>query len=124
MGPGGVDGARDMDGARGRGWAQAVDTEPEGLWGAAVRPAPLEAWDWQAQLRAGPLALLTDVLIYCLKNEFGAALPLGHLFLFRMTEAFPTALAVPPGPRVNAATLLTLSTAAREDLLQAGCTYF
>lgn len=49
---------------------------------------------------AGPLqALLTDVLIYCLKNDFCSALPLRHLFLFRTTEAFQTVLAVPPQPR-------------------------
>lgn len=33
-------------------------------------------------------AILTDVLIYCLKNDFCAALRHKHLFLFRMTEGF------------------------------------
>ena len=33
-------------------------------------------------------AILTDVLIYCLKNDFCTALRHKHLFLFRMTEGF------------------------------------
>ena len=32
--------------------------------------------------------ILTDVLIYCLKNDFCTALRHKHLFLFRMTEGF------------------------------------
>lgn len=77
---------------------------------------------------AGPLqALLTDVLIYCLKNDFCSALPLRHLFLFRMTEAFQTVLAVPPpAPALFKRQPRCLHYPLRpgKDLLQAGWTYF
>lgn len=66
------------------------------LSGSLPPTGSLPHGDWRAQL-CRPRAVLTDVLICCLKDDFCSALLCEHLFLFRAAEAFQRAAARPHG---------------------------